>query len=100
MDHQADDLYRAVGCFMVHFSHLQHMAEFQSVVPIQARAEIDRAELTGMLWSIVSDRTAQPVMNAFFSICAILADQHWTEDDRAVLKTTRTVDAADRGAGQ
>jgi len=81
-----DNIYRAIGKFVVEFSQLQHMMEYMTVVALSQdgdRESSDRA------WAVVSGRTAQPVVDGFFSLCVQIYKNEWTEEDFALLKAAR-----------
>jgi hypothetical protein len=81
-----DHIYRAIGRFMVEFSQLQHMIEYMTVISV---TQDEDKESWARAWAVLSGRTAQPVVNAFFSLCVEIKQDEWSSDDFALLKSVR-----------
>ena len=81
-----EQLFFAVGEFFVTFSHLISITEHLTAALISkdgAEEAYKRARIA------VSNLTAQPLSNAFFSILKEFETQNWTANDHAILKRAR-----------
>ena len=81
-----DKVYESIGKFIVEFSQLQHMMEFMTVLALPSE---DDQESWDRAWSVLSGRTAQLVLDAFFSLCCQIYKDKWTGDEFRMLNLTR-----------
>ena len=93
MDHDdgtksgSNDLFLAIGEFFVTFSHLISITEYLTAALISKDGDecsYKRARIA------VSNLTAQPLSNAFFSVLCEFQTANWTECDREILKAARS----------
>ena len=82
-----DQLFRAVGEFFVVFSHLVSITEHLTAALISKDGDRDAYKRALIA---VSNLTAHPLSNVFFSVLQEFKTPNWTENDLAILKRSRT----------
>jgi len=82
-----EQLFFAVGEFFVTFSHLISITEYLTAALISKDGEEEAYKRARIA---VSNLTAKPLSNAFFSVLKGFETQNWTANDHVILKRTRT----------
>lgn len=82
-----EQLFLAIGEFFVTFSHLISITEYLTAALISKDGD-EKAYRRARI--AVSNLTAKPLSNAFFSVINEFETQKWTANDHAILKRSRT----------
>lgn len=81
-----EQLFHAIGKFFVTLSHLFSITEHLTAALVSKDGD-EKAYRRARI--AVSNLTAQPLSNAFFSVLKEFETQNWTEEDQAILKQAR-----------
>lgn len=83
--HQIDELYRAIGRFVVEFSQLLHRLETMTVLLMAAGSAAPQQRT----WALLAGRTAQPIVDGYFALLAEIHRDRWTDEDWRLVKGVR-----------
>jgi len=81
-----DEIYRAIGKFVVEFSHLHNMIELMIVHLLSPSGN---SEMHQRAWAVISGQTTRPAMSNLFSLLIEIKSDEWTSDDMGVLNAVR-----------
>lgn len=85
-DHAAgapDSTYVALGKFFAEFSQFQHQVEVSTAFVLAGGRSINLA------FTVLVGREATAAVDGYFRLCAEIGSEHWSDDDRHVMRVLR-----------